>query len=141
MKHRVRAAAVVLACGAASLGPAAAGGLEGTEQSVTGSQGARVCLPNDLGATRAYAEGRARAVLVLRRYEAGSGLLVKADDGTVTQIGVFPRAAFDAADGAEPRRFLLPGGRDVRCWTVEFEASSDGAATIAVELIPLTGSH
>lgn len=131
----------MLACGVASLGPAAAGGLEGAEQFVTGSRGARVCLPADPRATTAYAEGRARATLVLRRYEPGGGLRVQADDGTVTHIGLFPRAAFDVAEGAEPRRFLLPGDRDARCWTVEFEASADGSATIALELTPLVGSH
>lgn len=80
-----------------------------------------------------YAEGRRRAVLALHSATAGaSPLLVSADTGEETTLGLFPGGAFAAGSPLDATRFFLPGSPETRCWTVAI--SGDGAARVTLEL-------
>ena len=80
-----------------------------------------------------YAEGRRRAVLALHAATVDAApLLVTADTGEETTLGVFPGGAFAAASALDASRFFLSGSPETRCWTVA--VSGDGSARVTLEL-------
>lgn len=102
---------------------------------LAGGHSVELCLdPADRRLTE-YAEGRRRAVLALHAASGGGPpLVVVADTGEETTIGVFPDDAFKAASPAAASRFFLPGSPATRCWTVAL--AGGGSARVALELSP-----
>lgn len=82
--------------------------------------------------------GGRRPILILHAVSSGAAdarrpgqIDVEADTGETTLLGLFPAMASGPDEGAEERRFLLPGGAATRCWTLRLDGN-DARAEVAL---------